>query len=578
MSSTTELQLDKPAKTDQKNTMIHRQPDLLEIEHQGDDALVFFSDSDIERGEVFTRREVVEFILDLADWTESADLSNARLLEPSAGSGDFLIPAIERLLASRKFTVASLSDRIRAVEVNRQAYEICHSRVDALLKEHGFTPVQRARLLDAWLIHGDFLTTPLESGFTHVVGNPPYVRQESIPPSLLRLYRARYPTMYDRADLYVPFFERGLSLLKDGGRLGFICADRWMKNKYGGPLRKLVSDEFHLESYVDFTGCPAFKDEVVAYPAVTIIKRSIGTITRTAHRPKVEASILKPLAKRIRSNRQHPCIGDALNVVLGDAPWLLDNPQRLNVIRGIEARFPRLEETGCRVGIGVATGVDKVYIANDEELPVESERKLPIVMTRDVVNGEIKWGGKMLLNPFDGDSTRLVKLQDYPEFAEYINTHRDAISRRHVAKKNPVNWFKTIDRIYPSLAQTPKLLIPDIKGEPTVVFDSGQFYPHHNFYYVTSDTWNLQALQAVLLSPVAQSIIATYSLRMRGDCLRYQAQYLRRIRLPLWTEVSSSLKKRLVAAGKSQNTPQIHSAVQELYQLDDAAWQLLDNT
>jgi methylase of polypeptide subunit release factors len=69
-----------------------------------------------------------------------------------------------------------------------------------------------------------------------VIGNPPYVRQELIPEALLTEYRARFETLYDRADLYVPFIERSLSLLRAGGALGFICSDRWMKNKYGGPF------------------------------------------------------------------------------------------------------------------------------------------------------------------------------------------------------------------------------------------------------------------------------------------------------------------------------------------------------
>ena len=79
-----------------------------------------------------------------------------------------------------------------------------------------------------------------------MIGNPPYVRQELIPDVLMAEYRARYRTIYDRADLYIPFIERSLTSLSPGGQLGFICADRWMKNKYGGPLRKLVSDRFHL--------------------------------------------------------------------------------------------------------------------------------------------------------------------------------------------------------------------------------------------------------------------------------------------------------------------------------------------
>jgi hypothetical protein len=36
-------------------------------------------------------------------------------------------------------------------------------------------------------------------------------------------YRRRYSTIFDRADIYIPFIERSLSLLAPDGRLGFIC-------------------------------------------------------------------------------------------------------------------------------------------------------------------------------------------------------------------------------------------------------------------------------------------------------------------------------------------------------------------
>ena len=53
--------------------------------------------------------------------------------------------------------------------------------------------------------------------------------REMIPGPLLAEYRDRYVTLYDRADLYVPFIERSLSMLANAGSLGFICSDRWTK-------------------------------------------------------------------------------------------------------------------------------------------------------------------------------------------------------------------------------------------------------------------------------------------------------------------------------------------------------------
>ena len=53
-----------------------------------------------ERGAIFTKREVVDFILDLCGYTPDRPLHTMRLLEPSVGEGDFLIPIVDRLLAS----------------------------------------------------------------------------------------------------------------------------------------------------------------------------------------------------------------------------------------------------------------------------------------------------------------------------------------------------------------------------------------------------------------------------------------------------------------------------------------------
>src|SRR5258707_182211 len=78
---------------------------------------------------------------------------------------------------------------------------------------------------------------------------------------------------------------------------------------------------------------------------------------------------------------------------------------------------------------------------------------------------------------------------------QYVEARKSEIAARHVAQKSPKSWYRTIDRIYPTLASKPKLLIPDIKGEAHIVYESGRFYPHHNLYYITSEEWDLKALQ-----------------------------------------------------------------------------------
>ena len=526
-----------------------------------------------ERGAIFTRREVVDFILDLVGFTVDQPLHHYRVLEPSFGQGDFLIPLVERLLcayqtqqASPDDPVLALSAALRGVELHQESFLLTRARLMAVLQQH-FSDNTATRLLDAWLIQGDFLLTDLPQGFTHTVGNPPYVRQERIPERLLAEYRARYRTLYDRADLYVPFIERCLRSLAPGGVLGFICSDRWMKNKYGGPLRALIARHYHLAAYIDMVDTPAFQSDVIAYPAITIIRREASGPTRVANRPQIEQKTLMELACAISAEGDPLGAGvvEVTAVVNHDEPWIMHAFDHLKIVRRLEASFPTLEEAGCTVGIGVATGADKVYIGLYDLLDVEPDRKLPLVTTKDIARGRVAWSGLGVVNPFHEDGS-LVRLSGYPRLARYFTQHAETIRRRHCAEKNPAGWYRTIDRIDPALTARPKLLIPDIKGDAHVVYEEGRFYPHHNLYYITSDEWDVLALQAVLRSGIARLFVAAYSTQMRGGYLRFQAQYLRRIRLPRWHDVSDAMRMALRNAALSEDIVACDNAVCALYQ------------
>ncbi len=527
------------------------------------------------RGAIFTRHEVVDFILDLSGYSENHQLFERCILEPSFGKGDFLLPIIRRLMAAWRSSrregsvLDDLRHAIRAVELHHETYRSTRFKVVALLKQEGMTEQAATALADRWLVQDDFLLTSMDGPFDFVVGNPPYVRQELIPAPLLAEYRRRYKTMYDRADLYIPFIERSLSLLSEGGCLGFICSDRWMKNRYGGPLRNLVANQFHLKTYVDMVDTPAFHSDVIAYPAITVISREKPGATRIAHRPTIERATLVALAKTLRARslpKDAGAVRQLEGVTNGAEPWLLESTDQMSLIRRLEQQFPSLEEAGCKVGIGVATGADRAFIGDYDKLDVESDRKLALVTTKDIVSGRVQWLGLGVINPFNQEGG-LVDLRDYPRLCNYLEARREIIANRHVARKSPDNWYRTIDRIHPTLAKKPKLLIPDIKGEAHIVFERGELYPHHNLYYITSDVWDLRALQAVMLSAVTRLFIATYSTKMRGGYLRFQAQYLRRIRIPFWKDVQGSLRTELKNAAISRDTKACNCAAFKMYGL-----------
>jgi hypothetical protein len=249
-----------------------------------------------------------------------------------------------------------------------------------------------------------------------------------------------------------------------------------------------------------------------------------------------------------------------------DEPWVLSSPKQLAVLRELEKKYRPIETFG-RVGIGVATGNDSVYIVG-EDVDIEPDRLVPLVMREDIVRGNIDDAHRFVINTFGPDG-RIIDLSMYPRLARYFAERVDGVKKRHVAQKNPLSWYRTIDRVYPDLALRPKLLIPDIAGSNEVVFEPGHYHPHHNLYFVTSAVWDLEVLGGLLSSRVALFFVWSYAVKMRGGYLRFQAQYLRRIRLPSPENIDPRLADSLKIAFKVRDFKKLDSLALQAYQLDE---------
>ncbi|MET0751792.1 MAG: modification methylase PaeR7I, partial [Pyrinomonadaceae bacterium] len=116
-----------------------------------------------------------------------------------------------------------------------------------------------------------------------------------------------------------------------------------------------------------------------------------------------------------------------------------------------------------------------------------------------------------------------------------------------------------------------------IKGEANVVYDRGNFYPHHNLYYITSQEWDLIALQAVLMSGMANLFVSVYSTKMRGGFMRFQAQYLRRICIPYWQNVNENLRQNLIEVSQTNYQSNCRFLVSKIYNLTSDDLKILED-
>jgi adenine-specific DNA-methyltransferase len=555
----------------------NRQLSIIPSQHSA----AWASKADADFGEVFTKRWVVEFILDLVGYTADKDLGALTIIEPSCGAGAFLGPIVDRLIAScaaHRRSLVEATAAVRAFDLLEINAALARKAVEAQLADAGLADEAARSLAENWVAAGDFLLKDhLVGSANFVVGNPPYIRLENVPAALTDAYRRNCPTMRGRSDIYVGFFETGLELLKPGGVLAFICADRWMHNQYGAALRGLVTSEYSVDTIVTMHDVPAFENEVSAYPAIAVLRNDrqgpVNIVEASKAFDEADASAISAWVGSSRRRTPSSSSFEASRLdswYEGGELWPSGSPTQLAVLADLERRFPPLENpaTGTRVGIGVATGCDDVYITRRTDL-VEGDRLLPLLRAGDIATGRPAWTGEYLVNPWR--DRRLVDLAEFPKMKRHFERNAGRLRARHTALKQPGRWYRTIDSVDPTLLARPKLLLPDLKAAAHPVLDRGQHYPHHNLYFVVSDAWDLEVLGGLLLSDIANLFVGAYCVKMRGGCYRFQAQYVRRIRVPSPDAVDPVIAAELAQAFEARDRSWATAAAIRAYGLGEHA-------
>lgn len=93
-----------------------------------------------------------------------------------------------------------------------------------------------------------------------------------------------------------------------------------------------------------------------------------------------------------------------------------------------------IEEQNFHIGIGVATGADSIYISTTLKGVIEESRLLPAINARNLTGDKLSWNGEYLLNPFD-ENGNLVDLACYPKTLQYLESKKEILSNRHIAKR-----------------------------------------------------------------------------------------------------------------------------------------------
>jgi adenine-specific DNA-methyltransferase len=506
-------------------------------------------------GQFFTREKVAELCLRQVAFPKN--LLSLKLLEPAAGQGAFFLPLLPHLVRScrrqnKSFKV--LRPLIRAYEIDGHVAAALRLQTQATLEVLGVEPPRARSIARGWIRNEDFLEARPRTRFTHIVGNPPYIRWDAIPGSLRESYKLRFAFFKQRADLYVAFIEHALSLLVEQGQLAFLCPGTWTRNVYGSAVREAFTSLGQLMTIIDFSDADSFETAADAYPHFFVFQKGRSGPTRICS--MAGADKIGPSGKSV-----------IRTFLPSTSPLLLSrNSAAAKTVNAARQRFPKIEDAGCTIRVGSATGCNDVFLGSRQELAVERGRLLPFVNAYSIQKSKVRWTGTYIVNVFHANG-KVVTLSRFPRMAAYLRRHKKKLRARAKASKSKI-WWRSIDSLHPDWHAARKLLVVDVSTSPVIGLDHVGYCAGSGVYQIKSRDWPLTDLLVFLSAGVLGLFVAALSAGAANGYHRFQKNQIAAIHLPRWDELDARWKKKFKAARREKKGYAILKLIAEQYECE----------
>lgn len=492
-------------------------------------------------------------------WTAYREkLASVKVCDPACGSGAFLNQVFDFLYAEGQRVNAELArlqlgqtttsdlqkdilqNNIYGVDVNPESVEI--TRLSLWLKtadrSKELTSLDHTircgnSLVDDPNVAGEtafdwaaaFPEVMQQGGFDVIVGNPPYGADWSKVKTHLEKHYAVYLAS---TDSYTFFFEHGLTLLKQGGKLGYISSNKFMRSNYGAKLREYLQ-QYQIDSIVDFGELPVF-DDAATFPAIYIL-------TKTPPHKQTSFTAVKNLdftyvAEVVEQN------GVLLpEIAFGKEGWTLANSTKSALLEKMrKAGVPLGNYVGGRFYRGILTGFNQAFIID--------RRKHDELIAEDPKSEEI-------IKPFlDGDDVRKyrlafkdqyiiltrigVEIERYPAIFKHLLQYQAQLEKRYDKGKH---WWELRACDYYADFEAIKIIYPEIAMTSRFAYDEGEYFTNKTaFIMPNADKYLLSVLNSQCVWFFLKNICSVLGDADRGGRLMLQKIYVEQIPIPKITE------------------------------------------
>ena len=349
-------------------------------------------------------------------------------------------------------------------------------------------------------------------GFSVVIGNPPYVRQEGLG-EFKGYFQKHYKVYQGTADLYAYFIERGVSLLHEDGIFSYIVANKWMRANYGLPLRKWLKDQ-RIEEIVDFGDLPVFEG-VTTYPCIIRICKSPPC-------ENFEMTLVKSLNFQNLSDYTKENHYNVNQSTLDDTGWSLRNEKTMALLAKISTQGTKLGEyVGGKIYRGILTGLIEAIVINAQtrekliaEVPTSAELIKSFPAGRNIKRYKQPVSNKyLILMPRGWTKEKSNGAKDafgwlrseYPAIANHLMPFAEAAQKRYDKGEY---WWELRACDYYMEFEKPKLVYPDVCMQPEFTLDElGSYLNKTCFMMTLPDKYLLGILNSSVIYFVIKGII-----------------------------------------------------------------------
>jgi len=384
-------------------------------------------------------------------------------------------------------------------------------------------------------------------GFDVVLGNPPYIRIQALKefnPVEVEYYKGKYKAASKgNYDLYAVFVEKGLTLLNDHGRLGYILPHKFFNAQYGEPLRKLIADGSHLRSIVHFGDQQVF-DNATTYTCLLFLDAQPHESFHIAKVTDLAAW------RRDRSTTEGDlpattATASEWNFTVGDGAALFEKLSKMPV---------KLGNVTLRIFQGIKTGADKVFIV--EEL----ERRDASVCVYSRATGSKHWLEHELLHPLikggNGKPYAMTRgsllvifpyLQrqttmslatpqelktGFPLTWEYLVANKGLLDQREDGTLRGAYWFTYSRNQALDVVSLPKIFTPDIAPRGSFSLDEiGDIFftggVAGGYGLLAAPPYSPKFLLGLLNSRLLDWMLKRIATSMRGGYYSFESRFIR---------------------------------------------------